>query len=310
MSAERRVKVPRLAAAEDSARFVPYGPAPTYGNDWRSVGFTQVLSVTGGYLKKPMLIESMEVEDEMFVKLEKNADWFLKMVGGPKLQKGGLQRTRAIETLRAKSGCGGPVPQAKTMDAGDDDPMNALDECIYEGDASCALKKKKPYYRPKRIKEKVVSVQMPTRALGRCDGETKSVRVLPRSKNSLWMHLGDLPWLVCYVADELSRDGVPDQPEPENSAAAVGNCSVAGLSIRWDFSSNDGWEAIWVDGPFKGGVVKSSVSALTPAKWIKVDGANKYGVDLPEASLKDRKNAVWALLEMHCDEMLRSKACA
>ena len=278
MSAERQVKAPRLAAAEDSARFVPYGPAPTYGNDWRSVGFTQVLSVTGGYLKKPMLIESMEVEDEMFVKLEKNADWFLKMVGGPKLQKGGLQRTRAIETLREKSGC--------------------------------ALKKKKPYYRPKRIKEKVVSVQMPTRALGRCDGETKSVRVLPRSKNSLWMHLGDLPWLVCYVADELSRDGVPDQPEPENSAAAVGNCSVAGLSIRWDFSSNDGWEAIWVDGPFKGDVVKSSVSALTPAKWIKVDGANKYGVDLPEASLKDRKNAVWALLEMHCDEMLRSKACA
>jgi hypothetical protein len=230
----------------------------------------------------------------------------LKCVGGPSLRKGGLQRTRVIEELRQGCGLGAASSPEKPAahDIPEDDPMGRLDVCLYEGDASGAKEKKKQYL-PKRLSEKIVTVEMPRRALGRSRGQTVSVRLLPKSTNSLWIHADSVKWLVAYAADELGRGGIPQQPEDDDALPAAGNCSVPGLAIRWDFSTNDGWEAVWVGGPLKGKIVRSALSDLSTEKWSRVGGATKFGSELGTATLSARKQAVWALLEMHCSVCLK-----
>jgi hypothetical protein len=283
----------------------PHGPAPSGARAWKPITLAKSLSVSGGYQRKTLQAESMEVGDDIFVKLDKNAEWFLKSVGGPSLRKGGLQRTRVIEELRQKCGIDTASPQKPAAhEILEDDPMGRLDMCLYEGDASGAKEKKK-HYQPKRAKEKVMTVEMPLRALGRSGGQGVSVRLMPKGTNSLWIHSDNVPWLVAYAADELGRGGIPQQPEDDDALSAAGNCSVPGLAIRWDFSTNDGWEAVWVDGPVKGKIVRSALSDLNPEKWSRVDGATKFGSELGTATLSARKQAVWALLEMHCSVCLK-----
>ena len=286
----------------------PHGPAPSGVRAWKPITLTKSLSVSGGYQRKTWQVESMEVGDDIFVKLDKNAPWFLKCVGGPSLRKGGLQRTHVIEELRQGCGLDATItasPQKPAAhDIREDDPMRSLDMCLYEGDASGAKEKKKQY-QPKRLSEKVVSVEMPQRALGRSSGRTVSVRLFPKSTTSLWIHADNVQWLVAYAADELGRGGIPQQPEDDDALPAVGNCSVPGLAIRWDFSTNDGWETVWVDGPLKGKIVRSALSDLNPEKWSRVDGASRFGSELGTATLSARKQAVWALLEMHCSVCLQ-----
>jgi hypothetical protein len=283
----------------------PLGPAPAGVGRWKPVQSTKTLVVSGGYSKKPCTVESMDVGDDVFIKLDKNAEWLLKMVGGAKLAKGGMSKTTAIEMLRKQSGLDAGSPARKNSVPDADDPMHVIDDCVYEGDAS-GSKAKKTYYQPKRTKDRIMVVSMPTRSVGRCAGKMTDVKLLPTSKNSLWIHSDSLPWLVSYLADEYSRCGVAVPQVTPDEKTKQGNCSVPGLVIRWDFASEDGWEAVWVDGAFQGEVVRSTISSLTQSKWKAIGGVSKFGVELDQASLKDRKNAVWLFLEMHCASLLSS----
>ncbi len=121
----------------------PLGPAPSGVRAWKPITLTKSLTVGGGYQRKSWQAESMEVGDAIFVRLDKNAPWFLKCVGGPSLRKGGLQRTRVIEELRQGCGLDAASPQKPAAhDIPEDDPMACLDTCLYEGDASGAKEKK------------------------------------------------------------------------------------------------------------------------------------------------------------------------
>ena len=51
---------------------------------------------------------------------------------------------------------------------------------------------------------------MPCLPLGNCGVKTVNVRVLPTSTTTLWIHRGDVPWLVAYIADEVAFGGVED----------------------------------------------------------------------------------------------------
>ncbi len=290
----------KSAVAASNGSHVLHGAAPSGAGAWRPVVVSKTVSVSGGYQRKITHAESVEVGEDIFLKVDKNAEWFLKAVGGPSAQKGMLQRVRVIEQLRQACGIDQASPvKARTRQQSEEDPMGTLDACLYDGDASDA-KTKRNYYQPKRQREQVVTVDMPLHALGRSGGETVSVRLMAKGTNSMCIHADNVPWLIAYAAEEFARGGVPLQPEGEDSSSVAGNCSVPGLAIRWDFSTNDGWEAVWVDGPLKGNIVRSALSDLTLEKWSRVGGASKFGSELGAASLNARKQAVWALLEMHC----------
>lgn len=304
--ASAKIQQAQSAVAETTDDpLMPLGPAPAGAGRWKPIQAPRTMVVTGGYSKKPCTVESMDVGDDVFIKLDKNAEWLLKVVGGAKLVKGGMAKTKAIELLRKKSGLDAGSPDRKNVACDADDPMQAIDDCVYDGDAS-GPKARKVYYQPKRNKDRIMVVSMPTRSVGRCAGKTTDVKILPTSKNSLWIHSDSLPWLVSYLADEYSRCGVAVPPVTPVEKKTQGNCSVPGLVIRWDFSSGDGWEALWVDGAFQGEVVRSTISSLTQSKWKAIGGLSKFGVELDQASLKDRKNAVWLFLEMHCASLLSS----
>lgn len=285
----------------------PFGPKPSGAGKWKPIVATKTLSIKGGYASKSSVVESIEVGDEIFVKLEKNADWMLKLAGGPKAVKGGLSRTRVVEELRRRCGleC---KPQAHSPSKSDaheceDDPMQAVDECAYEGTVA-ETKPKRVYYTPKRMKDHVVTVDMPARALGRSGGETVQVKLLAKGTNSIWLHDAMLPWLLTFLADEHARCGVEVPAKNADENTLVANTSVPGLAIRWDFSSQDSWEAIWIDGPRKGEIVRSSISAMTEQKWLAIDGDKEYGTTFSKAPFAARKKAVMKFLEHHCSQLL------
>ena len=262
------------------------------------------LSLQEGFAKKPIVVESMDVGSETFLRLEKSSEWLLKMSGGPKMQRGGLARSRVVEKLRAACGMDSQRQNVNNdTNVDTDDPMQAVDACAYDGVVS-EQKHRKAYYHPKRAIEQVVSVEMPTRAVGRSCGNTTSVKLIAKGTNSLWIHLDCLSWLVSYIADECARSGVAVQGDTADSVELPANSAVPGLAIRWDFSSNDSWEGVWVDGPLKGEIVRSSMSSLTPEKWTAIDGYQRFGVSLDHASLKYRKQGVMLFLEKHCASML------
>ena len=57
-------------------------------------------------------------------------------------------------------------------------------------------------------------------------------------KDAICIHKEDLPWLVTYIADEVSFGGVILDPGKLDSAVAEPNSSVPGLHVEWDFQDN------------------------------------------------------------------------
>ena len=132
----RRTKARKQRAAAAAAEsdtpsapvaFAPEGPAPSGCRAWQPIVFERNFSVKGGYYGKNIPLESTEIEDETLVKLDKGADWFLKLAGGASMKKGGMARTKVVEQLRLKSTQPGRDTEAAPPPLPTDDPMNSLD---------------------------------------------------------------------------------------------------------------------------------------------------------------------------------------
>jgi len=156
---------PAMDALDNS--FSPHGLAPLGAGKWSPICKLTSLSLQGGFAKKPVVVESIDVGSETFLKLEKSSEWLLKMSGGPKMQRGGLARSRVVEKLRAACGMDSQRQEVnKDTNVDTDDPMQAVDACAYDG-ALSEQKRRKTYNHPKRAIEQVVSLEMPMRAVGR-----------------------------------------------------------------------------------------------------------------------------------------------
>ena len=238
---------------------------------------------------------------DVFVKIDKNADWMLKAVGGPKAQRGFLSRTKLVEDLKAHMLRlrGSTPPPSAVADVDDADPMSAL--CNGEGDMDTAKPKPTKYNRKR--KGMVVEVDMPQCEPTRhpnCDSR-KKVRVLGVSTNQVWLALSDVPLLIQWLVDAVSTSGVPmlhDDVLIANSAA------VAGVNFKWDFL--DSWQAIILVGPHKGATITASVSNFAEEKWAVVDPVHKYGVSFADSTYAQKRAATLHYLEHHCTRMLES----
>ena len=198
------------SVAEPLSAWAPKAPGPLK-TPWRPLSVQTVYSVSGGYLgaKKTCALSSKTLDVQRtvdgsditvaatFIRINKNDDWMLKAVGGPKAQKGFLKRTTLIERMRSKlvdrGLCDTSVADERVDDDGDD-PMGQLD-CPVERPAS---RPKRTRYARKRVKNQEVTITMPMYAS--CaypdNKETKDVTVMADGTNQLWVLKEDLPWLV------------------------------------------------------------------------------------------------------------------
>ena len=264
-------------------------------------------SIKGGYLTKPMPVDTLALSDlaglaaeeaptfeadrdplaDVFVKLDKSADWILKAVGGLTAQRGFLRRTGLIEDLKAKMGGLGESPAV----AGDDDPIGAL--C----DVDTPTKKRK--YTCKR-KWRLVVANIPQCEPTRHPDsrERRAVRLLGLSTNQVWLPLSDVPRLLTWLADAITTGGVPTTAKPTLTA---NSSAVAGVNVKWDFA--DSWEAVILTGPNAGALITASVSEFNEDKWAHVDAIYKYGVSFANSTYEQRKAATLHFLESYCKRM-------
>ena len=215
----------------------------------------------------------------------------------------------AVAECAAKSA----VAECTGEDDTNDDPMAALDQVVTDTQPTHSTRSGgKRACKSKRGSDAVQTISMPLLPLGKCGGKTVKVRDSPESTSTLWIHRDDVPWLVAYIADEVAFGGVedteyPDGETPQEAKAAVAapNCKTPGLHTRWDFGTGDAWDARWVEGPLVAYQnFKSHVSKLSEEKWNQVRSEHSELGALASATERERKDAVWCLLEMHAARML------
>ena len=285
---------------------------PSMSGTWKQVAIAKQWAVEGGYLNKAVTLETKEVDTVSgagsFVKIDKNADWLLKAALGKSNNKGGLKRTRLLDTIKEKlSDSATPTParddsQDSAVAAPDsEDPMNMLESV--ESNAAPAAKKRKAYL-SKRAKNNITHVDMPEfepTAHPEKKG-TRKVAVLALSTNSTWIGVDDVPWLVRWLADEARSGGVPVATDDPLDALEC-NCEAEHVHIRWDFLG--AWEAIILAGEKKGTKIKSCVEKFTAEKWLALDGPTRYGCAFANATQEQLKTATFQFLEKHMQEVSR-----
>ena len=74
---------------------------------WKPVSVTMQWSLEGGYLTKPITLETKQVDTASgavdFVKIEKNSEWLLKaVIGKGGSVKGGLRRSTLFSSMKNK----------------------------------------------------------------------------------------------------------------------------------------------------------------------------------------------------------------
>ena len=275
---------------------------------WRQVSVQSQYVIAGGYgSNKIHPLETMEVETGkctiQFCKVTKNELWLLKCAGGPQATKGMLKRSKILEELKEKlsEASKNPVNAAVAVRpeeaavAVEDDPIQELDNI---DDEPCVPPGKRPKYSRKRMLDRVFQFDMPNRppgTAGTAVAESRTISVVAKGTNQLWISIDDLDWLIGYVAVELAFGGVP---LIEESAVAEGNCVVPDLALKWDFGQQS-WKAKFVAGPRCGEEFVSSVSKMTAQKWATITDA--VAVDFDAASFEELKEGTRAF----CSNIVR-----
>ena len=260
---------PRAALVHDSKRgsWKPASVRPGY------------INISGGFNKQLLPAASIQIKLDntlhTFVDLDKNAQWFLKGVGGLGTRKDDLKPVRVLGELRDKFSvaCGDSADTAVADKAADDDPMNALDDLPQSPSKAKPKEKKRP------AQSKTQDLTMPTRpeCVGCDDAGTITVCVYRKSgrfditkggrchsmKSGLYLRTDFINWLLAYGADELHYQGVK-RPLREPSQKHRRTCTaVADLSLSWDFHEF-AWEAEFTAGTFMGTIKRIKLTDLGP----------------------------------------------
>ena len=133
----------------------------------------------------------------------------------------------------------------------------------------------------------------------------RSVTLLAKSTNSLWLSSDDVEWLVTWLATEHKTGGIALLDPAVAGGDLQGNCATPGVHIRWDF---DGfWEAIVLEGRLAGNIVQSHVAKLSLEKWTRADAVHHYGIPFDAATRAHRKKATFDFLELHMQNVMQGE---
>ena len=271
------------------------GTLPAMPNKWTPPTVRTLTTVSGGWSPKPWTVESIDVLDAgTFVRLRKDNEWLYKLAIGPKGSKDMMGRVKIIDAFRAKvhdavasrrASDGSAVADAAsavadTVPSVDAyvDPMDMLDGTAND-DAAHATTTKGRRRGAKRLRpaDKVVSVVMPeyeTNMYPTRRDTTRNVTLLCGDKvGSVSISVDDLPWLITWVADEISTGGVPmsyDDP----AVADIEMLGIPGISIDWNSAGH--WTATCTAGTLEGQSIVAYVDMLTVDDWTIVDKIHGY----------------------------------
>ena len=84
----------------------------------------EVVGVKGGFSNKALAANTIDVHGQRYIELQKNAEWFMKAVGGMTIQKGELKAVTVCDDIRNKF-C---QSVGETMTLADEEPDAAVAE--------------------------------------------------------------------------------------------------------------------------------------------------------------------------------------
>ena len=273
---------------------------------WQQTHIYQCLiGISGGLNKRALAASTIECQSgdtiHRFVELHKNAEWFLKGVGGTGTQKGMVKAVTVLQDLRVAFLKLEPaVAEDATAVASDEepDPMDALDEVVTH--------KPKAKSRPTEIK----ILQMPTRPS--CAGASEATTtVVVYGKNAhripknfpMFLRVDCIDWLLSYAADQLHCQGV-DNLLGQMDDVLLANCAaVADLHVEWNFHAHE-WQAYFVAGPFQGAERKFGIESLTPSIWAHLEDE----VNFQKATRAQQKAVAKQMLVLWCNAICCSKS--
>ena len=256
---------------------------------WCDVSIKEAqIMITGGFNAKGELAESIQYKcadnvTHTFVALHKEAQWFVKGVGGAR--KGELKAVNVLTMIRQKAGQGDYKPidsepspavagsdSQTSADAADYDPMDAM--IALDSVAEAVADKKTSSKRRKIDRASVQELQVPTRP--QCvdtasQGSTTVFVYTPPARKNRVPHLrvDCIPWLLAYAADELACQGVSCGDAASDGTPQKANCVIDNVHLEWNFDSKK-WDATFVGGHAQGEVLQFGPSDVTPALLKKL----------------------------------------
>ena len=300
----------------------PTSAKPAGLPNWKPSSFSCSLSHTGGYSNKTMPVVSMSVENAggkstSWIKVGKCQTWLSLAATGMSV---GLKRCKIFNELSGDDDAKPPSPDkadGHTATDKEHDPMDDV-ECEYVDNAADTPTKVsgRSYKRKRPTKDSVVSIEVDV--VPKCsapDNKARKIVKVLTYKQATFIEEVNIPWLLAYLADEVSAGGVvcPDAggSASSNSANAEPNSDVPGLRIIWDFEAK-GWRARFVDGPLAVGDSPDdfivSPSKLTQESWNALASKNLVAGSLATADPDALEQAALAYLKAHCKAMV-SKQC-
>ena len=287
----------------------PKSVAPWQWNTVRQV--PSKICFTGGMTKKEHIVESMFVqqheisEPQLFVKLHIKADWFLKMVGGPKMDPSMTKPITVIQRLQrllddATTGDDSTAAAIAGEEVDNDDPMSALAELR---DPDPTPKKRKKVKKDPAAKHSIQPLWIKRHPF---EDETISSKIMVYAmwqKRSLYLRADFIPWLVAYATDELNHQGVGGVEDVSYKAPNVPE--IPNLCIEWDFIEHQ-YLAEFLEGPMKG--VTRSLSLKHEVFQAKTPELQEMGAAPPlpyeEWSYKVKKKVATTFLTHWCGAVL------
>ena len=237
-------------------------PTSVPSHQWNMVRqITSKVCFAGGMSKREYMVQTIEVkqadevEPQVFVNVSLRDEWFLKMIGGGKIDKSQTKHVRIIDRLeKLMDGDQEDPPPAVAEandDNGDSDPMEALEGLRDPAPTPKKAKKNNPARSRGNMIHRLVVKSKPACAAdcGLPQGHSITVHVMRGKRQSINVRADHIPWLVAYAVDELNNQGigqVHDDTDLEANVPGVNDCY-----IEWDFGAHE-WQSRFLAGPHEG----------------------------------------------------------
>jgi hypothetical protein len=281
---------------------------------WKPVKLSQEhLIMSGGFHAKfevvPAILYQSGNTTHRFVELCKNAQWFLKGVGGLNTRKGDLTAVKVMQAVTKQFFLAivgaDEVADAEAQDADSgEDPMDDLDDVLIPTPKAKAKAKAKG----KNKQATVADVEMPKRPPCTGADQTDTIWISVYSKATgkpgrakLFLRSDFLDWLLSYAADELHFQGVVRAAAADESRPVANCAAVADVNLQWDFSVK-AWKAEYVSGPFVGATRCFHVVDLTTWHWARMTELSFFESTKkkPRPTLSDQKGAAKIFITHWC----------
>lgn len=313
--------MPRVGPCSVSSipSLLPFAANRTAKPTWKPIQLAyDSITISGGFSSRMFVVNTIVVKDattsDIFVEVTKNADWFLKTVGGDGTHKGMCKAVNVLTELGQRltaqhfpssSAVAAESDSPPAVDDGDFDPMDALD-----GDAeSSPVKPSKGKYAHKKVRHQILYVDMPLRppcADAACtDTKQVALYVTGKTAKKIHVHCDCVDWLIAYAADELYFQGVVGCGDAHDGKDA-NIPAVADLRVEWDFQKKL-WQSEFVGGTMRGVKRCFSHKDHNEERWDKLRRASMSTVDISfaDASVADKNQVAKEFIVHWCTSISR-----